>query len=212
MADTPVLTLPLIAASQAQKHVTHNEALAILDVIVQLAVISRTIFTPPTTPTLGDRYIVGPSATGAWAGQEGNIATWNGTAWLFTVPRSGWQAFVIAEKREFAFDGAAWVRPSRFRFRTEPASYATVSDDFSGDLLIQMDVTSANTLTVAPGMTGDEPLEVAQAGTGQTTIAAGAGVILLAAGGALRLRARHSVAKIAKVATNTYRVWGDLVP
>ena len=31
MSDTPLIGLPLIEASQAQKHVTHNEALLLLD-------------------------------------------------------------------------------------------------------------------------------------------------------------------------------------
>lgn len=39
--------------------------------------------TPPGGPSIGDRYIVGAGATGAWAGQDGSIATWNGTAWTF---------------------------------------------------------------------------------------------------------------------------------
>jgi hypothetical protein len=37
MPDTShALSLPLIQPSQAQKHVTHNEALRILDAVVQL--------------------------------------------------------------------------------------------------------------------------------------------------------------------------------
>ena len=38
---TPHLGLPLIAASQAQKHVTHNEALGLLDTLVQLACLDK---------------------------------------------------------------------------------------------------------------------------------------------------------------------------
>lgn len=38
MSVTQRLQLPYIAASQAQKHVTHNEALVLLDALVQLAV------------------------------------------------------------------------------------------------------------------------------------------------------------------------------
>jgi len=34
MPSTPHLALPLLAAAQAQKHVTHNEALAALDALV----------------------------------------------------------------------------------------------------------------------------------------------------------------------------------
>ena len=46
MTDTPCLGLPQIEAAQAQKHVTHNEALALLDVLVQLAVKSRALRRP----------------------------------------------------------------------------------------------------------------------------------------------------------------------
>ena len=35
----PVLALPYIQPAQAQKHVTHDEAMRVLDVIVQLAVL-----------------------------------------------------------------------------------------------------------------------------------------------------------------------------
>ena len=39
--DSTHLHLPYIAANQAQKHVTHNEAVRLLDALVQMAVISR---------------------------------------------------------------------------------------------------------------------------------------------------------------------------
>ena len=64
--------LPYLAAAQAQKHVTHNEALRRLDAVVQLAVLDATLAAPPASPDEGDRYIVAASATGAWAGQDGD--------------------------------------------------------------------------------------------------------------------------------------------
>ena len=58
MTDTsPILAMPYIQPSQAQKHVTHNEALSLLDVIVQLAVESAVLATPPATAVEGDRYM-----------------------------------------------------------------------------------------------------------------------------------------------------------
>ena len=44
MTDTANLGLPFIEGNQAQKHVTHNEALLILDAAIQIAVLdfSRT--------------------------------------------------------------------------------------------------------------------------------------------------------------------------
>ena len=47
MTNTPRLALPAIEAAQAQKHVTHNEALTLLDALTQLAVESRTLTTLP---------------------------------------------------------------------------------------------------------------------------------------------------------------------
>jgi len=47
MTLTPKLSLPYIMPAQAQKHVTHNEALAKLDVIVQLSVLSMNLKSPP---------------------------------------------------------------------------------------------------------------------------------------------------------------------
>ena len=55
--QTPILALPYILPAQAQKHVSHNEALRLLDMLVQLAVQDRTRTSPPDHPTLGDRHI-----------------------------------------------------------------------------------------------------------------------------------------------------------
>ena len=69
MSDaTTHLLLPYILAAQAQKHVTHNEALRVLDNLVQLAVLDRDLNAPPGAPAEGDRYIVkaSPAPTGAW--------------------------------------------------------------------------------------------------------------------------------------------------
>jgi hypothetical protein len=53
MTNTPRLGLPAIEAAQAQKHVTHNEALVLLDALTQLAVESRLLTTPPGSPLEG---------------------------------------------------------------------------------------------------------------------------------------------------------------
>ncbi len=39
MTNTPYLGMPFIEGSQAQKHVTHNEALRILDAVIQIGVL-----------------------------------------------------------------------------------------------------------------------------------------------------------------------------
>ena len=103
MSDvSAVLALPYIQPSQAQKHVTHNEALRLLDVIVQLAVLDRSRTAPPGTAALGDRHIVAAGATGDWAGQDGAIAVFDLEGWVFP-PQPGWRAEVLAESTSVVF-------------------------------------------------------------------------------------------------------------
>lgn len=115
------LGLPYLLPGQAQKHVTHNEALWRLDLVVQLAVATRTLAAPPALPAEGDRHIVGPGASGDWAGQEGRIAVFEAGAWVFVVPRPGWRAHVLAEGLTLIHDGSAWADgPGRLGINTAP--------------------------------------------------------------------------------------------
>lgn len=106
MSQTANLQLPYIAAAQAQKHVTHNEALAILDVLVHCAVESRNIASPPPAPQEGERYIVADGATGAWAGKEGRLAAWSNGAWLYHAPAAGLVVFIKDEGVLLIHDGS----------------------------------------------------------------------------------------------------------
>jgi hypothetical protein len=101
MADTTHLAMPFIEAAQAQKHVTHNEALRVLDAVAMLCVNDRDLPVPPASPAEGDRYLVASGASGAWAGQDG--------AWAFCAPREGWRLWVADEDILLVFDGASWV-------------------------------------------------------------------------------------------------------
>ncbi|MGT2486773.1 DUF2793 domain-containing protein [Methylobacterium oryzae CBMB20] len=111
MSDaTPRLGLPLIAASQAQKHVTHNEALDLLDALVQLACLDKDLAAPPPDPAEGDRYLVVASEPGgAWAGLAGQVVRYADGVWTGAVPRAGWRAWLIDEADLYVFDGAAWT-------------------------------------------------------------------------------------------------------
>jgi hypothetical protein len=108
MSETTHLMLPYLAAAQAQKHVTHNEALRLLDAMVQLAVLDRTRSAPPASPADGDRHLVASGATGLWAGWDLNIAYWVDGAWTRLVPRPGWLAWIAAEGIFASWTGSAW--------------------------------------------------------------------------------------------------------
>ena len=110
MSDqTPNLSLPFIMPAQAQKHVTHNEAIELLDMIVQLRLMSVDTATPTAAPEDGESWAVPDGATGAWAGQAGMIATWRGGGWLFVPPREGWVAFVADRAALHVRTDDGWV-------------------------------------------------------------------------------------------------------
>ncbi|GAJ24046.1 unnamed protein product, partial [marine sediment metagenome] len=50
--------------------------------------------TPPGTPDAGDRYLVIATATGDWVGHEKDIAEWDGSAWVFTTPNTGFAVWI----------------------------------------------------------------------------------------------------------------------
>jgi hypothetical protein len=108
MTNTLNLELPYIEGGQAQKHVTHNEALRRLDTSVQIAVRDATHTAPPLSPAEGDRYIVATGASGAWAGHVLQIAAFVDGAWEFLEPKAGWRVWSLADDRLLVFDGATW--------------------------------------------------------------------------------------------------------
>jgi len=109
MSDTARLTLPNLSASQAQKEVTHNMALQRLDALVQTAVESMTLTTPPTGVE-GNLYIVGTGATGAWASKDKYLAHFVSGAWVFYTPFTGLRIWDKATTTGYVYSGSAWVQ------------------------------------------------------------------------------------------------------
>ena len=109
MSDTsPRLGLPYIAPSQAQKHVTHNEALHRLDALVHLVLVGIDATDPPASPVAGEAYAIGAEPAGAWAGQAGRLASWDGIGWQFITVREGWRAWDLASGTAHVFAGDTW--------------------------------------------------------------------------------------------------------
>ena len=106
---TPNLALPLLAATQAQKHVTVNEALSRLDGLVQISVKDRGLASPPASPVEGDRYIVAAGATDAWTGWDGDVVLFTGGAWLRLSPQEGWRVWIEDEGALVVRIGGTWL-------------------------------------------------------------------------------------------------------
>ncbi len=108
MEKTPNLNLSLLMAAQAQKHVTHNEALSALDALVHLSVENRILTAPPSSAAEGARYLVAVGATGEWSGHENEVAAWQNGAWAFFSPRQGWLLWVADEEVLLVWEGSGW--------------------------------------------------------------------------------------------------------
>lgn len=106
--NTNRLALPYIMPSQAQKHVTVNEALRRLDGIVQLTLQEAVTATPPIDPQAGATYFIGQEATGAWTNQAGQLAVWQDDGWIFVSPKRGWRAYLLDINALAIFDGVGW--------------------------------------------------------------------------------------------------------
>ncbi|MCL3882536.1 DUF2793 domain-containing protein [Marivita sp. GX14005] len=156
MSDaTTHLLLPYILAAQAQKHVTHNEALRILDGLVQLSVLDRDLTAPPASPTDGDRYIVGSGATGDWTGWDLNVALWTDGAWLRLPPRTGWRAWVEDESLLLVYDGAGWVGTTPAALQNIALLGVGTTADASNPFSAKLNAALWTAKTVAEGGTGD---------------------------------------------------------
>jgi hypothetical protein len=107
MSETIRHGLALLVAGQAQKEVTHNEALLAIDRQLHLVVETRGLSSPPISPAVGSSYIVASGADGAWEGRAGALATSDGLGWTFTQPVRGCLAWV-ADEGVFTVHDAEW--------------------------------------------------------------------------------------------------------
>ncbi|MDR6834291.1 MULTISPECIES: DUF2793 domain-containing protein [unclassified Sphingopyxis] len=108
---TPRFALPLLALAQAQKEMTHNEALTLIDALVHAAVMAGPLNDPPSAPVPGQCWLVGAAATGAWAGQATAIALWTVGGWRFAAASPAMQVTRLTDGARLRFEAGEWVAP-----------------------------------------------------------------------------------------------------
>jgi len=108
MNETMHWALPLLSAGQAQKEITHNEAVLAIDRLLHPAVISRSVSTPPVEPLPGDAYIVGARPVALWSGHADKLTTFDGQSWAFTAPRTGCLVWIGDEAIFSFYSGNRW--------------------------------------------------------------------------------------------------------
>ena len=88
------LGLPFLQAGQAQKELTHNEALVRLDHVTHLPVETAPGDTPPPMPAEATTWLIGGTPSGDWAGHAGEIALWTEGGWRFVASQDGMIAWI----------------------------------------------------------------------------------------------------------------------
>ncbi len=121
---TPRFGLPLLFAAQAQKEVFVNESLALIDALMDGAIEGLSA-TPPATPTDGTNWLIGASAAGDWAGQDGKLACRQAGNWIFVSPTDGTSVLNRASGQRMHFRGT-WHSPA---LPAAPSGGATVDTE-----------------------------------------------------------------------------------
>lgn len=149
----------------------------------QSSVLDR-LDTPPGSPNTGDRYLIIATATGDWAGNEDQIAEWNGTSWDFTVITTGTYLGVDDETDGlYYYGGSSWTKhiyesttasngviKSGLDIQINPTLAGDGLDFTSGVMSVNVDEstisTSSDTLKVPAGGITETELNASVAGNG----------------------------------------------
>lgn len=109
---TPRLALPLLAAGQAQKEITHNEALAMIDALLCPIVEAAGLNAPVADPDSGLAWIVGPAPVGEWVGHAHHIAVATMGGWRFADMPAGANVLVRAGGGVWRRGAGGWQAPT----------------------------------------------------------------------------------------------------
>jgi len=104
--------LPRLAVSQAQKEITHNEALARIDALLH-PVVQDQLAAPPMLTELdfGKCWLITGSPTGDWAGKPGQIAIWVAGSWRYSVACEGMRIRLLSSGLDLVCIDGLWVAP-----------------------------------------------------------------------------------------------------
>ena len=105
---TPVLGMPYLLPNQAQKHVTVNESLGVIDALLMASVERADTNTPPAAPEAGKIWIVGDAPNGVFEGRALTLAVWQDGRWVFHTPREGWRVWDKAQAEMIVYESGAW--------------------------------------------------------------------------------------------------------
>lgn len=98
-ASTPNKGIPYVPEGALDPAAGLNDSLNVIDALLQTTVIAMDQTAPPVSNADGDLYIVADSATGDWAGHDGDLAR-------YVAEGDFWQFFVAGEQSKIVFNQA----------------------------------------------------------------------------------------------------------
>lgn len=112
MSVTPNFNMPLLFAAQAQKEITHNEAIVLIDAL--LAGCVQGIANDPASllPADGQAWIIGDAPTGSWSGRAGQVAVFTAGGWRHAPAVEGMRLYDRAANAVRMYSGASWSDPA----------------------------------------------------------------------------------------------------
>jgi Protein of unknown function (DUF2793) len=169
MDTTGRLELPLIMPSQAQKHVTHNEALTLLDGIVHLVITASGLLSPPVGAPADAMYLTGTPASGDWFGEDGKLALNTTAGWRFANPVRGMVALFIADNSVRVFDQGIWAPIGSYAGALNPNQIGVnTSADATNKLSVRSNAALFTALYAGDGGTGDMQIKLNKETAGKT--------------------------------------------
>lgn len=127
MSKSANLEFDFLAASQTQKHLTVNDALAKLDAVSQLCLesIDKSL---PITSVDGKCYFV-INADPNFSINAGKIAIWINGAYQMVTPKTGWNAFVVDKAHNYFFNGVLWEQQTYMGGSSTAGGYKVLKFD-----------------------------------------------------------------------------------
>jgi hypothetical protein len=131
-------SLPNLYVGQAQKELTHNEALARIDALLHPAVEAQ-IAVPPTglsESNDGLCWLIASAATGLWEGRSGQIARWSAGSWRYIMPVEGMSLWLSSSEKRLFYIAGAWIEPNPI---SDPAGGAIIDSEARTALIAILD-------------------------------------------------------------------------
>jgi uncharacterized protein YlzI (FlbEa/FlbD family) len=134
MPMTPRRALPMLSIAQAHKEITHNEALFIVDFLLN-PVAEEQLNAPPATVTTADAgkcWLVGENPTGIWSDHAQKIACWTGEGWRYAEPVDGMDVWLRIATIQVRYVDGGWLIPSVV---TDPQGGSVIDLEARGALI-----------------------------------------------------------------------------